>query len=489
MKNKKGFTLVEMLVVLGIICVLALIITPAIISYRNKANNEYNDKLKDSVIAVAKEYYTNDKSKLPNGYPEGKYIDILTLNTMKQNNLISNDVIDAHKNNCSDDSYVVVENNRGNYDYYLCLKCGDKTYETDKSYCKFKDGSSNPPTCELTYNDNWSNKDVTINIKSTDVGEIIKIRNNGKTIKTTYDENTKTYNANFTAKRSGSYSFDIINNYGYKTTCKTENEIKIDRDSPSCSITKQDITNTSLNLFVDALDKTSGIKSIEMGEKTLGTDNLYKVTVNGKYVATVIDNAGNAATCEIVVDEFDKTPPVIVFGIEGTNGEIATSTCEDPESGIVGEAIVKQTLTGNKNVIVTRTCKNNVGLETTASHTYRYSTCVGGTITAGSYVGYDSCKYYDSKCTRYSCPKGYTLSGTTCTMTNTQCYDMGSATECRLHCKGDAGGYWCSGSKCCGSDTHTTSPTCTKWEKINCQAGWDDYIPGGCVGGSTGWEY
>ena len=80
-----------------------------------------------------------------------------------------------------------------------------------------------------------------------------------------------------------------------------------------------------------------------MGEKTLGTDNLYKVTVNGKYVATVIDNAGNAATCEIVVDEFDKTPPVITFGTEGTNGEIATSTCEDPESGIIGEAIVKQT--------------------------------------------------------------------------------------------------------------------------------------------------
>ncbi len=54
MKNKKGFTLVEMLVVLGIICVLALIITPAIISYRNKANDEYNDKLKESVIIGSK---------------------------------------------------------------------------------------------------------------------------------------------------------------------------------------------------------------------------------------------------------------------------------------------------------------------------------------------------------------------------------------------------------------------------------------------------
>ncbi|MDY4236813.1 MAG: type II secretion system protein, partial [Bacilli bacterium] len=127
MKNKKGFTLVEMLVVLGIICVLALIITPVIISYRNKANNEYNDKLKDNVITVAKDYYTNNRSELPNGYPEGKYATLVTLDKLKQNNLFSNDVIDAYKNNCSSESYVVVENNRGNYNYYACLKCGDKT--------------------------------------------------------------------------------------------------------------------------------------------------------------------------------------------------------------------------------------------------------------------------------------------------------------------------------------------------------------------------
>ena len=62
-KDKKGFTLVELLIVLGIICVLALIITPAIISYRNKANDEYNDKLKESVISVAKDYYTNNRSE------------------------------------------------------------------------------------------------------------------------------------------------------------------------------------------------------------------------------------------------------------------------------------------------------------------------------------------------------------------------------------------------------------------------------------------
>ena len=137
-KDKKGFTLVELLIVLGIICVLALIITPIIINYRNKANDVYNDKLKESVISVAKDYYTNNRSELPNGYPEGKYASSITIEKLKQNNLFSNDIVDAFKNSCSGESFVVVENNRGNYNYYACLKCGDKTYETDKSYCDFK---------------------------------------------------------------------------------------------------------------------------------------------------------------------------------------------------------------------------------------------------------------------------------------------------------------------------------------------------------------
>ena len=341
MKNKKGFTLVEMLVVLGIICVLALIITPAIISYRNKANNEYNDKLKDNVITVAKDYYTNNRSELPNGQIEGKYVDILTLDKMKQNNLFSNDVIDAYKNNCSSESYVVVENNRGNYDYYLCLKCGDKTYETDKSYCDFKydtssDNANSAPTCELSYNDNWSNNDVTINVKSTDNVGIVNIKNNGKAIKTTYDENTKTYNANFIAKRSGSYSFEILNKYGLKTTCKTENEIKIDKDIPRCVISKQDKTNLSMNLLVTATDDTSPIKTVKIGDSVLDSTNLYNVTKNGKYIAKVIDSAGNENTCSVDVTELDSEQPKIT--VTGNSSSSLTVTITD-NVGVVGYKI------------------------------------------------------------------------------------------------------------------------------------------------------
>ena len=61
------------------------------------------------LLPQQKDYYTNNRSELPNGQIEGKYVDILTLDKMKQNNLFSNDVIDAYKNNCSSESYVVVE--------------------------------------------------------------------------------------------------------------------------------------------------------------------------------------------------------------------------------------------------------------------------------------------------------------------------------------------------------------------------------------------
>ena len=309
--NKKGFTLVELLVVLGIICVLALIITPAIINYRSKANNSYNEKLQENIFLIARDYYTNNRNELPNGQKEGKYVDILTLDEMKKNNLFTNDIIDAYKNNCSSDSYVVVENNRGNYDYYLCLKCGDKTYETDKSYCDFKEGIGNAPTCNLTYNDGWSKENVLITITSTDSVGLVNIKNNGKAIKTTYDENTKTYKATYEVSKSGIYNFDILNKYGLKTSCKTEKEIKIDKDSPRCLISKQDKTSASLNLLVTAVDDTSSVKSIVIGQTTLGSDNLYKVTSNGKYVATVIDNAGNVGTCSVDVTEIDNESPTI----------------------------------------------------------------------------------------------------------------------------------------------------------------------------------
>lgn len=314
--NKKGFTLLEVIVTIGIICVLGLIVVPAIINYRNKSKTEYNNKLQENIIQIAKDYYVSNRDELPNGQVEGKYATSLKLETLRQENYITNDVIDADKNSCTSESFVVVENNRGNYNYYVCLKCGNKTYSTSPSYCEFQNGEGSLPTCELTYNDSWSKENVVINIKSTDSIGIINIKQNGKVLKTTYDENNKTYNATYEASQSGKYSFDILNKYGLKTTCVTENEIKIDKDVPTCSITKEDKTISSVTLKVTASDTTSGIKNILINNTEL-ENNLYNATKNGTYKAIVTDLANNTTSCSIDVTELDNEVPDITLSVTG----------------------------------------------------------------------------------------------------------------------------------------------------------------------------
>ena len=581
--NKKGFTLLEVIVTIGIICVLGLIVVPAIINYRNKSKTEYNNKLQENIIQIAKDYYVSNRDELPNGQVEGKYATSLKLETLRQENYITNDVIDADKNSCTSESFVVVENNRGNYNYYVCLKCGNKTYSTSPSYCEFQNGEGSLPTCELTYNDSWSKENVVINITSTDSIGIINIKQNGKVLKTTYDENNKTYNATYEVSESGKYSFDILNKYGLKTTCVTENEIKIDKDVPTCSITKEDKTISSVTLKVTASDTTSGIKNILINNTEL-ENNLYNATKNGTYKAIVTDLANNTTSCSIDVTELDNevptltasvsnkdgkavitvimkdnigvvgyqegiqtsttdtwvsiesttektitleknkvgtyyvyakdeagnigtisyelkatdidpTPPVLTFGIDGTQGEIAVITCSDPESGIIGEERQTETLTGRNNVTVTRTCKNNAGLETTASHTYKYTSCKTGSNTCryGCDSVYDSCATGSPN----ACVGGYDEITTTTYVNETTCNTCTYNTTCRnrewVSCPCNSPGQvstggsghsncWCEGRNCiiyntttaancskCGSTTKTVPKTTTKKSWNNCK--------------------
>lgn len=50
---------------------------------------------------------------------------------------------------------------------------------------------------------------------------------------------------------------------------------------------------------------------------------------------------------EILNSDFDTTPPVITFTIDSTN-TIATATCTDPETGIVGDSSKNTKFTWNK---------------------------------------------------------------------------------------------------------------------------------------------
>lgn len=68
MKNKKGFTLVELIVVLVILAILAALLVPALTGYIDKANNEKLIATTRQVVMAAQtevsEQYGKDPSKL-----------------------------------------------------------------------------------------------------------------------------------------------------------------------------------------------------------------------------------------------------------------------------------------------------------------------------------------------------------------------------------------------------------------------------------------
>ena len=127
MTKTKAFTLVEVLVVIVILALLALLIIPNITKYTEKAKDKYNDSLKDELLLAGKDFYTNNRSRIPTSI--SPYLnDYVSLKELASQNYISKEFLDKNKNNCMDESYVAITRNQktNKYNYNVCLICGGK---------------------------------------------------------------------------------------------------------------------------------------------------------------------------------------------------------------------------------------------------------------------------------------------------------------------------------------------------------------------------
>jgi prepilin-type N-terminal cleavage/methylation domain-containing protein len=88
MRNKKGFTLIEIIATITIISILIAISVPVSMSYINDANIRKAKNEANSVLTIANTYFNSNQSSLAGTYIESKQEQVMTDKTIL-NNIVS----------------------------------------------------------------------------------------------------------------------------------------------------------------------------------------------------------------------------------------------------------------------------------------------------------------------------------------------------------------------------------------------------------------
>ena len=291
-KKKKGFTMVEVLIAIVILAVLTVVVIPMVSKYVTEGKDKYNEKLKTQLLLSGKEYYSNNKSKLPTrdyrGLYKQKSYSTVSLPEIQTNNLISKDFVDSEGRSCSP-SYVYVKRdnkNEENYEWHACLICEGKettiNYSKEDPVCLGKDWDDTiKPTCSdpsynghIEYNNKVFNPKILFitnihdDYSKTKLGKIAAIEvENQKTNKKYYIRtNKKTLSEiksiNIIKTKSlenGTYNVTIIDTgNNYSKSCAS---FIIDNDQPSCTLSLNQSPNNKI-LTLTPEDNYSSHKDI-----------------------------------------------------------------------------------------------------------------------------------------------------------------------------------------------------------------------------------
>lgn len=349
--RNRGFTLYELLGVLAIIGILALIAVPVILKYLDAGKTKYNDGIKSSVELAAKNFYPENRDRMPILNGDTDYVSLKELASSKY---LSKDVIDSDSKSCMDESYVIVEKINNEMDYTVCLVCEDKNYTENDKKCDLGRVENLNATCDVKQ---LSNSQVRLEISNIrNVSKVVYKEKNSVNEKTIDKTTSKIYDLTL-----GEYTFYIYGLNGQKKQCG--NTIKV-KELPVLKVSQYYVLKTKYDTYYEkgelldsdlsSLSKynNSGWKTGYVYVKIDNFDEFEVVYLNGKELKNAyfwITNEGDintiltasalgfSETSKYVINtKLDRTKPSVKLSSspdKWTNKDVTLSAIATDEGG------------------------------------------------------------------------------------------------------------------------------------------------------------
>ena len=330
MKNKKGFTLVELLSTITLLAVILGIVSAAYVGISKYIRKSYYDTLEESILSAGGEYFAYSEER-PAMFAEEKKVN---LKFLIDNKYIS-EVLDQKGNSC-DLINSTVSAYKDSYDktnYYVCLICDKDDYETNSKECKNEISYSLGITATVSEtnkiypldNSTWTNGYVKLNFRTLSEIETVKVKDtSGNEVGSCeISDSSGIGRCSINIDKSGEYECYGEASNGIKTKSEYV-KILIDNEAPTFKVYEnetlietdkilKEISGSSVsitNYVKEIEDKNSGVKSIKYSFEKVGkrenkiVDNTLKEfsivgeKEVGEYelIVEVEDYAGNITT-------------------------------------------------------------------------------------------------------------------------------------------------------------------------------------------------
>ena len=359
-KNRKGFTLVEMLTTITILGIVTLVALPTIRTLKTSYNNGKYDMYKNSLESAAK-LFVDSYSKDLFGNQENGCVDLVFKSGEKffESGLIED--IEIKDVTCENSKTLVrVRKNGQKYEYYSSVICKEDKADGKVLYENTKE-IDNDASCD----NDASSSNIVIKVTGSDQ------------VKKTHTAQIELQDAQgFSGRQELTYEwFNTTESLSWKEvnnkkvlTSKTINSPSGKTGAFTLKITSYNVKNKLGNFTVDKEKSTL--------EKTFTFDNT-KPTVNLKMTTKDPNNKTNTGSANVIVDAYDQ------YKVK----EVCISTTNDSKkcnwiNVDLKESVQYKTSYGNEN---------NVG-KGTKYILYAFARDVAGNIGASSKVEYEVTK-------------------------------------------------------------------------------------------------